>query len=447
MQTRLQGWLCREPKDMGRADADIQVLDAYISAGEALLGEMPAKPLRNAEQHEWAKEIHGSCRRVRFAFMRAHAEELYSRLTSGGAAHLRIEELVALAARAVPGLLPTPYQLQEEQAGASQRDKEGREIDHGIFLSGILHSVRSGLHLMDAMLRPTRKAQALLDEFSAKGRIDFATLSLERRGAAAQLTLQNNTCLNAEDDVLVDDLETAVDLALLDERVRVGVLRGGVMTHPRYAGKRVFCSGVNLKHLQEGKISYLGFMLRRELGFIHKMMRGLSDDRVGLGLNRLCHGKPWVAAVDTFAIGGGVQMLLAADKVIAETGAYLCLPAGQEGFIPGLANLRLARFTGPRLAYQLILSSRKIGMDEPEAKLLVDEIVPAAQMDAAVEKAVADFCMPAVRVNRQMIRLAEEPLDELRTYMAHFALEQAQRLYDDDVTSKVFKPATRGEVE
>lgn len=447
LQTRLQDWLFREPTEMGDAGADIEALGKHISAGDAMLGEMPAKPLRTEEQHQWAREIHSSCRKVRMAFMRSHVEELYARLTSGGAAHLRIDELVAMAAVSVPGLLPTPSQLQEEHSCASQRDKEGREIDQGIFLSGILHSARSGVHLMDSMLRPTQRAQALLSEFRAKGQLDFETLRLERHGAAAHLTLQNNACLNAEDNVLVDDLETAVDLALLDERVRVGVLRGGVMTHPRYAGRRVFCAGVNLKHLQQGKISYLAFMLRRELGLIHKIMRGLSTDRAGLGMNRLCSGKPWVAAVDAFAIGGGVQMLLVMDKVIAESGAYLCLPAGQEGFIPGLANLRLARFTGPRLAYQMILSGRQISMHEPEATLLVDEIVPSADMDAAVAQGVKDFDSPAVRTNRQMIRLAEEPLDELRTYMAHFALEQAHRLYDEDVTSKVFKPAARAEAD
>ena len=446
-QGRLQDWLRREPKQWGRLDADIEALGAYVCAGEALLSELPPKPSRHAEQRKVAHDIHASCRSVRTAFMHAHADALYSRLTSGLGAYLRIDELVAMATEAVPGLLPTPRQLQEEQACASQSDKEGREIDQGIFLSAILHSSCGGVHLMDAMLRPTRKAEALLAEFSARGQLDFATLRLERRGAAAHVTLQNNACLNAEDNVLVDDLETAVDIALLDERVRVGVLRGGVMTHPRYAGRRVFCAGVNLKHLQQGRISYLAFMLRRELGFIHKMMRGLSTDQAGLGLNRLGRAKPWVAAVDAFAIGGGMQMLLAADKVIAENGAYLCVPAGQEGFVPGLANLRLARYTGPRLAYQLILSGRKIYTHDPQAQLLVDEVVLSEEMDAAVERAVAEFDSPAVRTNRQMLKLAEEPIDELRTYMAHFAFEQARRLYDEDVTSKVFKPATRAEVE
>lgn len=431
---------------MPQAERDSEVLVSYVSAGEALLCELPAKPSRDAEQQKVAQDIHASCRRVRAAFMRAHADWLYSLLTAGRTVYLKLEELTAAATQAVPGLLPTARQLQQEQACACQREKEGREVDQGIFVSGILHSSSSGVHLIEAMLRPTRRAETLLDEFIATGRFDFATVGLERRGAAAHVTLQNNECLNAEDNVLIDDLETAVDLALLDDQVRVGVLRGGVMQHPRYAGKRVFCAGVNLKHLQQGKISFLGFLLKRELGFIHKMMRGLSNDKVGLSVNRLGCGKPWVGAVDSFAIGGGLQILLAVDKIIAESGSYMSVPAGLEGFIPGLANLRLARFTGPRLAYQLILSGRKIHTHEPEARLLMDEIVPTAEMDAAVERAVAGFDTPAVRTNRQMLRFAEEPIDLFRTYMAHFAFEQAQRLYDDDVTGKVFKPASVKEV-
>jgi thioesterase DpgC len=446
-RARLQDWLRREPTEWAGLDADIEMLSTYVGTGEALLSELPSKPSRDKEQLQAAEDVHASCRRVRMGFMRAHADGLYSRLTSNLSVYLRIDELAAAAEEVVPGLLPTRRQMQEEQACASQADKEGREIDQGIFLAAMLHAPSCGVHLMDAMLRPTSKAQVLLDEFSARGQIELPTLRLERRGAAAHLILQNNECLNAEDNLLVDDLETAVDLALLDERVRVGVLRGGVMTHPRYAGRRVFCAGVNLKHLQQGKISYLDFMLRRELGFIHKMMRGLSINGTGLLLNRLGCAKPWIAAVDTFAIGGGTQMLLAADKIIAESGAYLSLPAGQEGFVPGLANLRLARYTGPRLAYQLILSGRKIHTHDPEARLLIDEVVPTQEMDAAVDKAVAQFDTPAVRTNRQMLKLAEEPIDELRTYLAHFAFEQARRLYDDDVTRKVFKPATQVRVD
>ncbi|MFB7275433.1 hypothetical protein [Streptomyces sp. NPDC056244] len=82
------------------------------------------------------------------------------------------------------------------------------------------------------MLLPTRRALDLLSGFRRNGRLDLGVVLIERRGAAAHLTLRNTHCLNAEDDALVDGLKTAVDLTLLDDQVTVGVLRGGEMTHP-----------------------------------------------------------------------------------------------------------------------------------------------------------------------------------------------------------------------
>src|SRR5262249_16104248 len=152
---------------------------------------------------------------------------------------------------------------------------------------------------------------------------------IERRGSAAHVTLNNVHCLNAEDLPLLEDLETAVDLVLLDDGVRVGVLRGGTMTHPKYLGRRVFCSGINLVALYNGEIPLVEFLIAREMGLIAKLRTGVLVDDV----RRASHGferevqKPWVAAVDSFAIGGGMQLLLAMDVVVAEQDAYFSLPA------------------------------------------------------------------------------------------------------------------------
>src|SRR5690606_22192242 len=113
-------------------------------------------------------------------------------------------------------------------------------------------------------------------------------------------------------------------------------------------GQRVFSAGINLKHLHQGKISFVEFLLRRELGYISKIKRGLLDIDVQLG-DRRTKDKPWIAAVDSFAIGGGAQLLLVFDKVIASEDSYFSLPAAQEGIVPGLANLRLAKLTGGRI--------------------------------------------------------------------------------------------------
>jgi thioesterase DpgC len=230
-------------------------------------------------------------------------------------------------------------------------------------------------------------------------------------------------------------METAVDLALLDPDVRVGLLRGGEMSDPRYRGKRVFSAGVNLKALHAGRISLVDFLLRRELGYISKLMRGIIVADEACWHSPVVQ-KPWVAAVDGFAIGGGMQLLLVFDHVIVASDAYLSLPAAQEGIVPGAANFRLTRSIGPRLSRQIILGGRRIWASEPAARLLVDEVVEPSEMDAAIERSLERLRNPAVVANRRMLNLAEEPPDAFRLYIAQFAVQQALRLYSEDVIGK-----------
>lgn len=367
--------------------------------------------------------------------MEVHAEAVYEELTDSRNRYPWLSELVEAAAVAFPGLVPTMDQMAAEQA-LPQAKKEGLEIDQGIFVRGVLRSPLVGPHLLDAMLRPTPRALRLLPEFSRTGAADLGSVRLERRDGAARLTMCRNDCLNAEDNQQVDDMETAVDLALLDPDVRVGMLRGGEMTHPRYRGKRVFSSGINLKALHAGGISLVDFLLRRELGYISKLKRGiLVDDEANWHSPTL--QKPWIGAVDGFAIGGGMQLLLVFDHVIAASDSYFSLPAAQEGIVPGAADFRLSKAVGPRLSRQIILEGRRIWANEPAARLIADEVVESGDMEEVVEESLNRLQSPAVAVNRQMLSLAEESLDEFRRYMAEFAVGQSLRLYSDDVIGKV----------
>ncbi|MEV4256800.1 (3,5-dihydroxyphenyl)acetyl-CoA 1,2-dioxygenase DpgC [Spirillospora sp. NPDC049652] len=403
---------------------------------EDLLDVTPPPADRTSAQRAALAAEAEAVRRMRMRFMAEHAEEVYDRLTDGRTRDLRIDELVAAAAEAYPGLVPTAGQLAAERTRA-QADKEGREIDQGIFLRAVLLSPVAGPHLMDAMLRPTRRALDLLPEFVRTGTLRTEAVELERRDGVAHLTLCRDDRLNAEDETQVDDMETAVDLALLDPRVHVGLVRGGPMSHPRHMGRRVFSAGINLKALHAGDISLVGFLLRRELGYISKLVRGVRTPD-GEPWHWPTLDKPWVAAVDGFAIGGGMQLLFAFDHVIAAADAYFSLPAAQEGIVPGAGNLRLGRFTGPRVARQVILGGRRIWATEPDAAGLADEVVPPGpEMDAAVERAVTRLQGQAVAVNRRMLNLAGEPADEFRRYMAEFALQQALRIYGQDVLAKV----------
>ena len=417
----------------GSLVADAAALARHTAEAERTLATLPVKPSRSRDQHELATEALAGARRARSAFLRVHAAEVYEQLTDGLRTHLRMSELVFAAAEEFPGLVPTRAQMMTERESA-QADKEGREIDQGIFFQAVLRVPSAGMHLIDAMLSPTVRARALLDTFSRTGLIELDTVRVERVGAFAHVTMSNRRFLNAEDDQLIDDMETAVDLVLLDDQVRVGIVQGGKMSHPRYQGRRVFSAGINLVDLHQGRISYVDFLLRRELGYLNKLIRGvLIEDAWPHPMLE----KPWVAAVDTFAIGGGMQLLFAFDHVIAAADAYFSLPAAQEGIVPGMANLRLTRLAGGRLSRQVILSGKKIWAQEQQARVVCDEVVDPHEMDQAVQTAANRLANPAVVANRRMIHLAEEPIDVFRQYAAEFALEQALRMYSNDVLDKV----------
>jgi thioesterase DpgC len=348
----------------------------------------------------------------------------YDTLTGGGSRALRVDELCRLAAERFPGLVPGAGELAAE-AALPQRDKKGLEQAQGRFLAAVLADPRAGEHLCRSMLLPRADSRQYLAEFEAKGEIELAGAHLARRGKAAILTLRNPRYLNAEDETTLDGMEIAVDVALLDAQSELVVLRGDTVTHTKHAGQRVFGAGINLTHLYQGKIRYLWYLIR-DLGFVNKLYRGLALPGVSPEEDGI--EKPCVAAVERFAIGGHCQILLALDYVLAAEDAYLTLPARKEGIIPGAANLRLSRFVGARVARQAILAGRRLDCASPEGRMICDEIVPAAEMDQAIERLIAlltDSGVVSAAGNRRAFRAGEEPLDTFRRYMAVYAREQA----------------------
>jgi (3,5-dihydroxyphenyl)acetyl-CoA 1,2-dioxygenase len=341
---------------------------------------------------------------------------------------VRVEELVIRAAGVVPGLVPTAQEIAAED-GSPQRDKSGLEIDQGLFLSSVLGSERCGRHLCHAMLLPRPEAEALLPRFERDGVVELPGASVRRQGKAAVVTQNNPRFLNAEDQTSLDGAETCVDLALLDRASEIAVMRGGVVEHPKYKGRRVFGAGINLTHLYHGRIPFVWY-LQRDLGYVNKIYRGLAfaDDAPPDEFGGRTIEKPWIAAVETFAIGGHCQALLVMDYVLAERSAFLTLPARKEGIIPGAANMRLPRFTGDRIARQAIQYERRLECDSPEGRLICDEIVETGTMDQAIDRVVTGLTSSGVvsaAGNRRAFRITQEPLDMFRSYFAVYAREQA----------------------
>ena len=154
-----------------------------------------------------------------------------------------------------------------------------------------------GSHLMHAMSsRGPRRSSA--STRSGGRHSTSARSSSIATVAIGRVTIQNHAFLNSEDDASTAAFETAVDLVLLDDAIDVGVLRGAPATHPKYAGRRIFGSGINLTHLYYGKISLVEFMIERELGGVSKMFRGHSTGRFEANDLEDRREKPWIAAVE-----------------------------------------------------------------------------------------------------------------------------------------------------
>ncbi len=346
----------------------------------------------------------------------------YDRLTDGRSRFLRLEELCRRAGEA--GILPSPQELAQE-AALLQKDKKGLEKKQGEFLAEILADPGAGAHLCHAMLLPLASSRKMYEEYAAKGEVALAGAHLKRVGKAAVLTMGNPRYLNAEDESTIEGMEAAVDLALLDARTEVCVLRGAPVEHPKHAGRRIFGSGINLTHLYEGRIRYLWYLIR-DLGFVNKLYRGLAKPDTSPEVDSI--EKLWIAAVEGFAIGGHCQILLTMDYVIAGHDAYLTLPARKEGIIPGASNLRLPRFVGDRIARQAIMAERRIDCASPEGRMICDEVIDSSKVDEAIERAVGRLTGSGVvsaAGNRRAFRAGEEPLDLFRRYMAVYAREQA----------------------
>jgi len=407
--------------------ADAEKFSQRWNKGAELLAGLPGKPARSQAQAAAAAAIMEGDRAARAAFLDLHVEAIYRRLTADFTKFKRVETLVGDAAAAVPGLVPDQSQLSRDNA-LLQKDKDGFEIDQGLFLSRVLAHPECGMHLCHAMLLPRPEAFEHSRHFQQNARLEFAGATLERRGKAAEVTMRNPRYLNAEDESTLDGLEIAIDIATLDPATDIAILRGDTVEHTKYKGKRLFSAGINLTHLYQGKIGFVWY-IKRDMGLVNKLYRGVAehdsspDELVGATTE-----KPWIGVVEGFAIGGGCQLLLALDYVLAASDAYMTLPARKEGIIPGAANLRLWRFTGDRIARQAILYGRRLDCDTPEGRLICDEIAAPAEIDSALDRVVDGFTSSGVvsaAGNRRAIRVAQESLDLFRRYMAVYAREQA----------------------
>jgi len=149
---------------------------AYWQLGRELLGQLRPRPLATTNRRGRPRPSTNVRVPRGNAFWRGTWASVYQRLTKDHQKFVRVEALVEAAAEAFPGLVPTAEEIAAD-AGRLQRDKEGVEIDQGIFLSHVLGDERSGTHLCHAMLLPREDTAAHLEKFIADGFADLGAVT------------------------------------------------------------------------------------------------------------------------------------------------------------------------------------------------------------------------------------------------------------------------------
>lgn len=215
--------------------------------------------------------------------------------------------------------------------------------------------------------------------------MNYETLLCEIQDQIATVTLNRPKILNALNAQVFDELEAAFTALSNDPAVRVILLTG--------AGEKAFAAGADINEI-----------------VATDAVSGEAKARRGQGVFRLIEtcGKPVVACVNGFALGGGCELALACMMRLASETARLGQPEVKLGLVPGYGGTqRLPRLVGSAAALRLMLTGEMIGAAEALRIGLVDEVVPAERLMARAQElarlivtmaplAVAG-CMEAVR--------------------------------------------------
>jgi len=222
---------------------------------------------------------------------------------------------------------------------------------------------------------------------------DGSPILLERRGAIALLTLNRPHVLNAMNTAMGVRLGELLDEIAEDATVRVALLTG--------AGDRAFCAGGDLKERQ-GMTPEQWTRQHRIFERAHHKLRNLR--------------KPVFAAVNGVAVGGGCEMAMSTDFLIAAEQARFGQPEVTRGIMPGAGGTQLLpRFLPRGLAFQLLMTGELISAADAHRWGLVNRVCPAGElMDAAMALAerIAANSPAAVQQAKRSARMGLElPLD------------------------------------
>lgn len=230
----------------------------------------------------------------------------------------------------------------------------------------------------------------------------FENLLLEREGPVAVVTINRPAVLNALNTATVGELRAALLELQRDQAVRVVILTG--------AGEKSFVAGADIKELA-GQTPIGG----RELARTGQAVFNLVEDL----------GKPVIAAINGYALGGGCELAMACTLRLAADTAKLGQPEIALGIIPGYGGTqRLPRLIGRGRALEMMLTGAPITAAEAHRVGLVNQVVPAAELMTRARdlaRTLAQQAPIAVRYILQAVNHGlEMPMDEALAYEATF---------------------------
>ena len=205
-----------------------------------------------------------------------------------------------------------------------------------------------------------------------------------RASSVAQVTMARAAVFNAFDEAMIGELDAAFAQLIDDASVRVIVLAGE---------GRHFSAGADLQWMQRASAASLEWNLADARRFAAMLARIESAP------------KPTVARVQGAALGGGVGLACACDIAIAAGDASFSVSEARFGILPAVIGPYVTNAVGKRQARRLALTTERIGAAEALAMGLVQRVVPAAELDAAVDACVAQLLAGGPQAQREIKQL------------------------------------------
>jgi enoyl-CoA hydratase len=236
--------------------------------------------------------------------------------------------------------------------------------------------------------------------------MSYETIKYDVRGAVALITLNRPQALNALNTQLMQELGAALDVAERDPAIRCMVITGS---------EKAFAAGADIKEMQP-----------------KTYMEAFGEDFITTHHERVARcRKPVIAAVAGFALGGGCELAMMCDFIIAADNARFGQPEIKLGVMPGIGGTqRLTRFIGKSKAMEMCLTGRMMDAAEAERSGLVSRVVPVADLLTEALKAadtIAEMSMPIAMMTKETINrsyettLSEGVLFERRVFQSMFA--------------------------